>query len=136
MKSNEIYVSRNEFLAVKQQLKDREQETQGIQEKLTAMAASQAAMAELLQTLVANMSATSQRQHRSSSSENESKRAHVPKQLPDQTLLASELRGSKGQDQSLIIEVSGTNSSPETSPPKRAPRSIDKPEQPQISSTC
>ena len=70
-------MSRNEFLAVKQQLKSREQETQSIQEKLTAMAASQAAMADLLQTLVANMSATSRRQHRSSSSENESKRAHV-----------------------------------------------------------
>ena len=116
------------FLLVKQQLKAREQETQGIQEKLMAMAANQAAMANLLQTLIANMSPTSRKQHHNSSTENESKRAHVPKRLPNQTLLLSELRGSKGQDQSLIIKVSGTNNSPETSPPKRAPRSIDKPQ--------
>ena len=55
-------------------------------------------MADLLQTLVANMSATSRRQHRSSSIENKSKMVHVPKRLPDQTLLVNELRGSKGQD--------------------------------------
>ena len=53
-------------------------------------------------------------------------RARVYKRLPNQALSVDGPEGSQGQDQSLIIEVSGTNNSPEISPPKRAPRSIDK----------
>ena len=73
------------------------------------------------------MSATSRRQHRSSSSEDESTRGRASKWVHNYDELVNELGGSKGQAQSLIVEVSGTNSSPEMSPPKRAPRSIDKP---------
>ena len=120
-------MSKREFLAVKQQFEAREQKLLSIQEQLTAMSASQMAMADLLQTLVANMSATSRRQHRSSSSEDDSTRGRASKRVHNYDESVNESGGSKGQAQSLIVEVSGTNSSPEMSSPKRAPRSIDKP---------
>ena len=126
-KSNEIYVSKREFLAVKQQLEAREQELLSIREQLTAMSASQMAMADLLQTLVANTSAINRKQSKSSSSEDDSTRGRAPKQEHNYDESVNELGGSRGQAQSLIVEVSRTYSSPETSPPKRAPRSIDKP---------
>ena len=121
------YVSKREFLAAKQQLEARDQELLSIQEKLTPMSASQMAMADLLQTLVANMSATSRRQHRSSSSEDDSTRGRASKRVHNYDESVNELGGRKGQAQSLIVEVSRTNSSPEISPPNMAPRSIDKP---------
>ena len=120
------YVSKREFLAVKQQLEAREQELLSILEKLTAMSASQMAMADLLQALVSNTSANNRRQSKGSSSEDDSTRGRASKRVHNYDESVNELRSSKGQDQSLIIEVSGTNSSPETNPPKRAPRSIDK----------
>ena len=62
-----------------------------------------------------------------SSSEDDSTRGRASERVQNYDESVNELRGSKGQAQSLIVEVSGTNSSSETSPPKRAPRSIDKP---------
>ena len=121
------YVSKRDFLAVKQQLDAREQELQSIQEQLTPMSASQMAMADLLQTLVANTSATSRRQQRSSFSEDDSTRGRALKRVHNYDESVNELGGSKGQAQSLIVEASGTNCSPEMSRPKTAPRSIDKP---------
>ena len=121
------YVSKREFLAVKQQLEAREQELLSIQEQLTAMSASQMAMADLLQTLVANTSANNRRQSKGSCSEDDSMRGRASKRVHNYDESVNELGGSKGQAQSLIVEASGTNSSPEMSPPKRAPRSIDKP---------
>ena len=121
------YVSKREFLAAKQQLEAREQELLSIQEKLTAMSASQMAMADLLQTFVANTSANNKRQSKGSCSEDDSTRGRASKQVHNYDESVNELGGSKGQAQSLIVEVSGTNSSPEMSPLKRAPRSIDKP---------
>ena len=121
------YVSKREFLAVKQQLEAREQELLSIQEQLTAISASQMAMADLLQTLVANTSANNRRQSKGSCSEDDSTRGRASKRVHNYDESVNELGGSKGQAQSLIVEVSGTNSSHEMSPPKRAPRSIDKP---------
>ena len=120
------YVSKREFLAVKQQLEAREQELLSIQEQLTAMSASQMAMADLLQTLVANTSANNRRQSKDSCSEDDSMRGRASKRVHNYDESVNELGGSKGQAQSLIVEASGTNSCPEMSRPKRAPRSIDK----------
>ena len=120
------YVSKREFLAVKQQLEAREQELLSIQEQLTAMSASQMAMADLLQTLVANTSANNRRQSKRSCSEDDSTRGRASKRVHNYDESVNELGGSKGQAQSLMVEASGTNSSAEMSPPKRAPRSIDK----------
>ena len=118
--SKSSYVSRAEFLAVKQQLEATQSQMRGIQEKLTTMA-------DLLQTLVSNTSAASRGQSRSScSSEDECMGANVSSQLPEQTLSVDELKCSQGQNQSSIIGMRGTSSSPETSPPKRTPRAIDK----------
>ena len=120
------YVSKRECLAVKQQLEAREQELLSIQEKLTAMSASQMAMADLLQTLVTNMSANSRRQSKGSSSEDDSTRGHASMRVHNYDESVNELGGSKGLAQSLIVESGGIDSSPEMSRPKRVPRSIDK----------
>ena len=120
------YVPKREFLAVNQQLEAREQELLRIQEKLTAMSYSQMAMADLLQTLVTHTSANNRMQSKGSSSENDSMRGRASKRVHNYDESVNDLKGSKGQAQSLVVEVNG-NSSPETSPPKRAPRSIDKP---------
>ena len=75
------YMSKREFLAVKQQLEAREQELLSIQKKLTAMSASQMAMADLLQTLITNTSDNKRRQSKGSSSEDDSMRRRASKRV-------------------------------------------------------